>query len=117
MIKVFYVIISLVGIAFVFAACTQNDIIDKDKMSKVYVDILIIKEQYILNADSLNVYQKRIFEKYGITKKAYEATLKSYKFDKDIWKDFFKKVYARIDTLKTREKDSHKKIKSQLKIN
>jgi len=116
MIRVSHVIITMLGIALIFTACKQSDIIVQDKMSQVYVDILVIKEQYILNGDSLNIYQAKIFDKYGITKLAYEKTLKSYKYDEDVWKKFFKKVYSRIDTLKSEQEKlsikSEKKNKS-----
>jgi len=102
-------IFTIIVFSILISACSNKKLIEKKTLANAYVDILIVKEKYQTNSDSLIANQKKVFEKYGITKNAYEATLKSFKFDKDAWNDFFKDVYARIDTLKNRKKLLKKK--------
>jgi len=103
MIRVLKVIFTIIGLSILTVACDNKKLIDKKTIANAYVDILIVKEEFPSNRDSLIANQKKVFEKYGLTKKSYEGTLKSYKFDKDVWADFFKTVYARIDSLKNRK--------------
>ena len=110
MIRVLKVIFIIIGLSISTLGCKNRKLIDKQTIANAYVDILIIKEEFPSNRDSLIANQKKVFEKYGLTKKSYEGTLKSYKFDKDVWADFFKTVYTRIDSLKSREE--RLKIKS-----
>ncbi len=109
MIKLSRLIVVIVGLSILISACADKELIDKQTMANAYVDILIVKEKYQSNSDSLTVNQKNIFKKYGITEKEYEATLKSFKFDKDVWTDFFKTVYSRIDSLKSKKERLAKK--------
>jgi len=111
-IGILFIIFVLIFSAF---SCTKEKTFDKETMAKAYVDILILKESRHVKGDSLVAKQNTIFRKYGLTSKSYEEALKSFKFDKKTWKDFFKKVYARIDTLKKQKLLKIKKLSTQKK--
>jgi len=111
-----------VGILFIISAiifsvfsCTKEKTFDKETMAKAYVDILILKESPQTKGDSLVTKQNEIFKKYGLTSKSYQKTLKSFKFNEKTWKEFFKKVYARIDTLKKQKLLQEKKLNASKK--
>jgi len=111
-----------IGILFIISvlifsvfSCTKEKTFDKETMAKAYVDILILKESPQTKGDSLAAKQNAIFKKYGLTSKSYQRTLKSFKFNEKTWKEFFKKVYARIDTLKKQKLLQEKKLNASQK--
>ncbi len=85
--------------AFFFVGCSSNNTIDKEKLAKIYVDKLILEEQYH-NTDSLELKIDEVFKKYSVTKDNYTEAIKSLEYDKEKWEDFFKFSKDYLDTLK-----------------
>ncbi len=94
--NIFFAIITLL----LLIGCNKHKTIDKDTLSKVYVDIMIAQEIYLPNFDSLEIKKREIFKKYNITKEDYYNTLDSYQADTQKWDEFFKSSLTYLDTLR-----------------
>jgi len=107
-------------ISFLILNCSSNDRIKKEELAKVYVDKLIVEEQY-QKSDSLETKINEVFQKYSIAKKDYESAIKKLDYDKEQWEEFFTYSKNYLDTLKTnldKKESAKKKIKKQkLKTN
>ncbi len=100
----YLIFFSFVLLAVSFLNCSSNNKIDKEKLAKIYVDKLIIEEQYH-NTDSLALKTDEIFKKYSVTKDNYTEAIKSLEYDKEQWEEFFKFSKEYLDTLKAHLKD------------
>ena len=90
---------------FVFiSACSSRNNIDNKTLAKIYVDKLIVEEQYG-NQDSLSVKTEQVFQKYSVTKKDFYNSIKALDYDKEQWEEFFKFSKEYLDTLKEHLKD------------
>ena len=86
---------------FPILSCSDKQKIDQDTMVKVYVETLIAKDTLNNSSTSFAKEKLKIFNKYGITDSAYSYTLRSYREDKELWDEFFKKSFDYLDSLRT----------------
>ncbi len=88
--------------AFIFAAafCNEKPSGHIDVTAKIYVDLLVIKEKYSANQDSLEIYKNQVFEKHNTAQDQYEKDLELLGEDNENWDKFFKLSEAYIDTLR-----------------
>ena len=90
-------------ISFVFfiliAACSNNSY-DNKTIAKAYVDIMVSREQYANNLDTLSSVRNYILAKYNLSSTKYEKALDDLKTDEKLWEDFYKDVYNYLDSLK-----------------
>ena len=97
--------------------CSSNNKINEETLAKVYVDKLIVEEQYQKN-DSLETKINGVFKKYSITKEDYKNEIKKIGYDKEHWEKFFTFSQNYLDTLKSeldKKNKISKKIKTKLK--
>lgn len=71
----------------------------QEKVAKVYVDLLIVKERYGSLTDSLDIHTANVFTKHGISEEEYLKTLASYKADEEKWDSLFSKANGYLDSL------------------
>ncbi|MCX6151913.1 MAG: DUF4296 domain-containing protein [Ignavibacteriales bacterium] len=87
--------------SFLFLTCSDEKVImDEEKFASIYVDLLINQEKNRGDTSKVKLEQNKIFTKYQVNRKQYEATLEYYHKDPERWRDFFVKVnnyYNRID--------------------
>ena len=99
--------VSFFIILFLFS-CQSDTNIEKEKLAKVYVDLLLADELYA-ETDSLERKKTEIFEKYSIIKKDYDSSFVNMKYDSEEWNIFFDLATAYLDTLKAHQKLSEEK--------
>ena len=90
-----YILLAFLAIPVFFAGCRNDDIVkDEDKFAAVYVDLVIINEQY--RSDSVLISSKvdSVYRKHGITEESYQSTIKYYQDNPERWKEFFNKAEA-----------------------
>ena len=81
-------------------SCQSNNQNDISKLSKIYVDILVVEESYRGMPDSLINNKNKIFENYGITEEKYNESLKGMEESSEEWNLFFENALAHLDSLK-----------------
>jgi hypothetical protein len=86
--------------AFLLLGCWESPTQPNEVTAKVYVELLIAKEKYYADKDSLALTQDSIYKKYTMPKKEYEKNLSLIKYNSDDWNAFFKLAEAYLDTLK-----------------
>lgn len=95
---------SFAFVCFLLLFSCQNDTsIEKDKLAKVYVDLLLADELYV-GSDSLKRKKTEIFEKYSIDKEDYDSSFANLEYDSEKWNEFFNLATAYLDTLKAHQK-------------
>ena len=87
-------------ILFAIFSCSSNNNIDDRTLAKIYVDKLIVEEQYP-NKDSLKIKTEEVFKKYSITRGEYTNAVKLLEYDKERWEKFFEYSKEYLDTLKS----------------
>jgi hypothetical protein len=84
-------------------SCQSDTSIERDKLAKVYVDLLLANELYV-DTDSLERKKAEVFEKYSIDKKDYDSSFSELEYDSEKWNEFFDLATAYLDTLKAHQK-------------
>ena len=79
----------------------QNDI---SKISKIYVETLVVEETYRGLPDSLVYNKNKIFENYQITEEKYNERLKGMEESSEEWNLFFDNALSYLDSLKRKGK-------------
>ena len=100
-------------IILILVSC-QNDTIDKRNLADIYIDILTLEQKYSHSIDSILIYKKITYKKYGISEESYLNELDKLGDDKDEWEEFFQYVYSKLDTLRTEveeKENTQQKIK------
>jgi sugar diacid utilization regulator len=92
-------LVFILFISFLLFNCSSDNRIDEKILAKIYVEKLIVEEQYP-NKDSLKIKTDEIFKKYSISRNSYVNAVKSLDYDKEKWEEFFKYSKEYIDTLK-----------------
>lgn len=80
-------------------ACSKENV-DRKSIAKAYVDIMISREEFADNLDTLSTVRKEILSKYNLTLRQYEKKIESMKADEKAWEDFYKDVYIYLDSVK-----------------
>ena len=92
--------LSLIALVFVVAGCSGR--IKEDKFVLVYTD-LIIAQDTLGNNFNLNKAKDKIFKRYNVSAKEYDATLNYYHQDPKQWEQFFTKAIAHLESLKSKK--------------
>lgn len=79
--------------------CAKKNI-DDEVAVHIYVENIILEEKYSYNVDSLNIYRRKLFEKYQITQKDFENYFRELKANQKSWESFFKKADEYLNDLK-----------------
>ncbi len=93
-------ILSLLSSLF-FAACS-GDKIDEDKFVKIYSDLVIAQDTSRANQKNITEIKNRVLKRYSVNEKEYNATVEYYNEDPKKWSDFFDKVLAHLEILKSK---------------
>jgi len=80
--------------------CDKKNI-DEQTAVKIYVENIILEEKYFYNVDSLNIYRKKMFDRYNVSAKDFEEYLKGLKANQNQWENFFKKADEFLKDLKS----------------
>jgi hypothetical protein len=91
-------IILLFGL-LIFLGCSDDENVDLEKLSKVYVDLLIVEDFY-KDTDSLELKRDEVFNKYLINEAKYDSSFKKFEHDSEKWEEFFNLSNAYLDSLK-----------------
>ena len=94
--------LSLCLCALIFQACSNNKIIEQDKLVHIYTDLLIAQDTLALNEKSADSLRQSVFQKYNVNETDYENTINYYNEDLQRWEEFFDKVTAHLGNLKTK---------------
>ncbi len=86
----------------IITGCSEDKIIEQDKLVLVYSDLLIAQDTVSLDEKGVDSLRQSVFQKYNITEKEYETTIEYYNEDLERWEEFFDKVTAHIGSLKTK---------------
>ncbi len=99
-IKKFVIPVAAILILMTLFGCqSESDEVPAEKIAKVYVDLLVAKELYRSNPDTVSILEKEIFSKYNIDKDYYEKSIKNFKDDKEKWDLFFNVAKSYLDSL------------------
>ena len=79
--------------------CSDDKIIEQDKLVLVYTDLLIIQDTVSSKDKSLDSLRNSVFSGYNVTQEEYENTIKYYNEDIIRWEVFFDKVTSHLDSL------------------
>lgn len=82
-----------------FNGCSKEKI-PEETLVKVYVENVIVEETYSLNADSLRIHKKAVFDRYKISENDFREELTRYSDDKTKWESFFKQANVYLNDLK-----------------
>ncbi|OGU71414.1 MAG: hypothetical protein A2V93_00180 [Ignavibacteria bacterium RBG_16_34_14] len=93
---------SLIILLFLLPGCSDDKIIEQDKLVLIYSDLLIAQDTVSLDDKSLDSLRQSVFKKYNVAEKDYENTIDYYNEDLKRWEEFFDKVTAHIGNLKTK---------------
>lgn len=75
----------------ILPVCSDNNMND-DTAVKIYVESLIVEENYSTQPDSISYYQGEVFDKYKTTKEKYKTFIERLEFDQLRWTSFFNKA-------------------------
>ncbi len=103
-------IITLISLLLYFG-CSNDENVELEKLSKVYVDLLIVEDFY-KDTDSLELKRDEVFIKYSINEAIYDSSFKKFEYDSEKWETFFDLSNAYLDSLK-KEITPSKKPKPQ----
>jgi hypothetical protein len=78
-------------IILILSGCS-GDNFDEDIAVKIYVENLIVEAKYISQPDSIEYYQKIVFDKYKISKEKFKKYFENLEHDQIRWNSFFKKA-------------------------
>ncbi len=93
--------ISFLVILFIttLLSCSNDNEIELEKLSKVYVDLLVVEDFY-KDTDSLELKRDEVFSKYSLTEAIYDSSFKKFEYDSEKWEMFFDLSNAYLDSLK-----------------
>ena len=89
----------IVLLLVLLTGCADNENMELEKKSKVYVDLLIV-EDYYKDTDSLELKRDEVFSKYSINEAIYDSSFKKFEYDSEKWELFFSLSNAYLDSLK-----------------
>ncbi|PKL89943.1 MAG: hypothetical protein CVV23_02610 [Ignavibacteriae bacterium HGW-Ignavibacteriae-2] len=90
----------LLLLVLLISTCKNEPSVSKDKAARVFVDLLVLKEKYYFEKDSLLTHQKKVFEKYATSRKEYEAALAKLENNEEEWNVFFDAAEKYLDSLR-----------------
>lgn len=80
-------------ISVFFAGCRNDDIVDdENKFAAVYVDLVMVNEQFQGDTTVIHAKTDSIFRTHGVTEEQYRTTLKYYEENPEKWKEFFQRA-------------------------
>lgn len=94
-----------------YFGCSNDESVELEKLSKVYVDLLIVEDFY-KNTDSLEIKRSEVFSNHSINEVLYDSSFKKFEYDSEKWKLFFELSNAYLDSLK-KDVNFRKKPKPQ----
>lgn len=95
----FKLILVVLILSIVLISCSESENIELEKLSKVYVDLLVVEDFYKDN-DSLDLKREEVFKEYLITEAFYDSAFKNFEHDSEKWELFFDLSKAYLDSLK-----------------
>ncbi|NLT50816.1 MAG: hypothetical protein GXX85_07880 [Ignavibacteria bacterium] len=96
-------IIIIMFVSFFSCSDNKNDI---ETISKIYVEELVVREQYGGNYKLYKENYSEILKKYGHTKESYKNALKQIGNDPDKWESFFSESLIYLNELKEKADSS-----------
>jgi len=87
-------------VIFIGIGCSQSSDPDINKLSRVYVDLLISEQQNLSDSNNENDYRDSVFVKYKLTEEEYLKELNDLEIDQDKWNKFFGYSKKYLDSLK-----------------
>ncbi len=83
-----------------FTSCEEEPQVERSKLVRTFVDITVAQSKYADYPDSLKKAKQKIFDKYGITEKEYERSIKNAEIRAEYWDKFFIEANQYLDSLK-----------------
>jgi hypothetical protein len=96
-----YYLIKILLIAMLCSGCEQDKEPPKEKIARMYVDILIAEQTYMFDADSQSIAIDQVYVKYGISKENYAHEIRKFETDEEEWSEFFTLAENYLDSLKS----------------
>jgi hypothetical protein len=88
----------------IICSCQSEPQPDIQKLSLIYVDLLVAEETYRGMPDSLLMVKNKIFSDYGITNEEYNESFMSIEGNSEEWNLFFENALTYLDSLRARGK-------------
>lgn len=95
-----YIIPIIITLLSIYS-CKKNESLPREKIARMYVDILIAEQTHQFNADSIFIAVDNVYEKYDISKDAYTEEISNLESNEEDWNDFFELAKTYLDSLKT----------------
>ncbi len=80
--------------------CSKDSNLDTETLANLYTDVMIARELYSSQPDSMKANLDKLFEEYNTTEKDYNNAMKNMPASKDNWELFFRISEARLDSLR-----------------
>lgn len=90
----------IITLLFIVVSCTSETYYDEKTAAKIYVDLLVIEESNLYDADSVKIKRDEYFLSNNIDQEKYERTMSGYELDEKKWNKFFNEAELIIDSLK-----------------
>ncbi|MFO7445984.1 MAG: DUF4296 domain-containing protein [Ignavibacteriaceae bacterium] len=95
----------LISSLIFFSACNTNKI-SNDTLVKIYADIVIAQDTTSGASSNPAVINNLIFQKYNVSEKDYETSIRSMESNPESWDIFFDKVVKHVENLRKKEKNN-----------
>ena len=102
-----WVLLLFPALILFFSSCENKNIIPEDTFVKIYADFLITQDTSFIDSKEKDTtywqadsFKQMIFNKYNVTHNQYEATLKYYSQNPELWEEFFNKAIAFVENQK-----------------
>ncbi len=96
---ILFLLLFLFGSWWVLSGCSDDKIIEEDKLVLIYTDLLIARDTVSLNDKGLDSLRLSVLKKHNVSEKEYDETIKYYNEDSKRWEVFFDKVTAHLESL------------------
>lgn len=90
----------LLPVSLSLSGCKNNDLINEDKFAKIYTDLIIAHDTISFNSPNMIGLEDKIFARYRVTQKQYNATIDYYNRNPKDWQKFFEMANSYAEKLK-----------------
>lgn len=91
-------------LVFILAGCGSLKNKDLESAARIYIDNMLIDEQYAGKPDSIKIFRNKVFAKYNMKEEEYKKFFENLSIDKKKWDSFFDSAEKYLDSLKTGNK-------------
>lgn len=84
----------------ILSGCSHDNV-NEETAVKIYIENLIVEENYSSQPDSIAYYQGKVFDKYNTSKERFKTYIESLEYDQLRWTSFFRKADQYLIELKS----------------